>query len=325
MVRATAEYGCVRFRMSHVPVLLARSLDALHPAPGEVYADGTAGLGGHAAAVAGRMKTGTVVLGDLDAGNLGRAAAAVEAAFASAPEHPRSRILSFHTNFAELPRRIEEAGLRADMFLADLGFASVHVDDPARGFSFMRDGPLDMRMDTTRPLTAADLVASLPEKELARIIADYGEDRAAGRIARKLVQARAGGPIRTTAQLAGVVRAAVGGGGGPIDPATRTFQALRIAVNDELGSLAALLAAVEADARRILSGGAGRWLAAGARVAFITFHSLEDRPVKRVFASLIAAGATDITDGPAAASESEVRENPRARSAKLRVIRLTPY
>jgi len=174
-------------------------------------------------------------------------------------------------------------------------------------------------------VTAADLVASLPERELARIITEYGEDRAAARIARKLVQERERGPIRTTARLADVVRSAAGvrsRGSVGIDPATRTFQALRIAVNDELGSLAALLAALEADAGRMLRGGEGEFLARGARVAFITFHSLEDRPVKRLFAELIGLGAADLTGGALMADDDEMTHNPRARSAKLRAVRI---
>lgn len=208
------------------------------------------------------------------------------------------------------------------MVLADLGFSSNQVETAGRGFSFQRDGPLDMRLDPTSPVTAADLVASTPERELARLIREFGDEPAAGKIARKLVDSRRSGPISTTGQLAELIRSVVGRRPGSIDPATKTFQALRIAVNDELGSLSSLLAAVERGARVAASGGAG-WLNQGARVAIISFHSLEDRLVKQGFASLVAAGAAlALTRRPMEGSESEVAENPRARSAKLRGIQV---
>src|SRR5262245_57553081 len=295
--------------------MLRDVVELFSPRPGDVYADCTAGLGGHAAEVAQRLSPGgTVVLNDVDEGNLRDAANRVREAA------PDVRIVPIRGNFALLPRRMEEQGLRANLVLADLGFSSNQVDDPSRGLSFGKDGPLDMRLDRSLPATAAELIASLPEAELERIIADFGEERQARRVARKLVQARAAGPISTTAQLAALVRAAVGPAGAGIDPATRTFQALRIAVNDELGSLEALLAAVRRDAEAVAAGGSGAWLAGGARVGVISFHSLEDRPVKQVFRDVVRLGGRDVSNGPALAGGSEVAANPRARSAKLRVV-----
>lgn len=307
----------------HVPVLLREVLAVLAPAPGEVFVDCTAGLGGHAAAVAPHLAPGgTVILNDLDPANLARAQAAVADALAHVPSPPR--VVALRGNFADLPHRLADLRLQADMLLADLGFASCHVDDPARGFSFQHDGPLDMRLDPDAPLTAAHLVASLTEAELAQLIRDFGDEPAARRIARKLVAARESTPISTTGRLAEAVRSAVGGRRGGIDPATRTFQALRIAVNDELGSLAALLHALRRSAPP--SGAPARdrqWLRPGARVAFICFHSLEDRAVKHTFRELEqAAGAAALTPGPLTPSTDEIARNPRARSARLRAVRL---
>lgn len=177
-----------------------------------------------------------------------------------------------------------------------------------------------MRLDPSAPVTAAELVATLPERELARIISDYGEERNARRVAGVLVRARAQGPIATTTRLAELVRSAVPRTPGGIDPATRTFQALRIAVNDELGVLEALLAAVERAASG--KGQGGDWLRPGARIGLISFHSLEDRCVKRSFRACQAAGAIDLSGGVVAADGAEYANNPRSRSAKLRVIRL---
>ncbi len=297
----------------HIPVLLEEILDRLDPKPGETYADCTAGLGGHAVAVGARLAPGgRIVLNDADAGNLEQAADRV------ATEAPGVEIQPIHGNFASLPRRLVAKGQQADMVLADLGFASNQMDDPERGFAFSRDGPLDMRLDPAGLTTAADLVATLPEDELVRILREYGEEKAARPIARKIIAARQEGPIATTAQLAAMVRRVVRTGGG-IDPATRTFQALRIAVNDELGSLEGLLAAVQRGARMHGEG----WLAAGARVAIVSFHSLEDRMVKRAFGALVRDGlAEPIGRQPTTAGEDEVSVNPRSRSAKLRAIRL---
>ncbi|MBX3403720.1 MAG: 16S rRNA (cytosine(1402)-N(4))-methyltransferase RsmH [Phycisphaeraceae bacterium] len=308
----------------HVPVLLAEVLAALDPQPGQAVLDCTAGLGGHARAMAQRIgPSGTLVLMDLDPTNLACADATVRS------DGLAPRIVAMNAPFSAAPRLLADRGIVADCVLADLGWSSNQIADSARGFSFQRAGPLDMRLDPAAPVTAAELVATLPEGELAQIIRDYGEDPAAGRIARAIVRARAAGPIATTDQLARVVHEVMPrrhGPGGGIDPATRTFQALRIAVNDELGHLDALLAAV----RRAATSISDTWLRAatadrpGARVAIIAFHSLEDRPVKQAFAALAADGvAATRTRGAVQASEAEVQANPRARSARLRAVELT--
>lgn len=301
----------------HVPVLVAETISLLAPGAGQTYVDATAGLGGHAAAIAPCLgPTGTIVLNDADAQNLPLAEQAVRRA---CPDPPR--IITVHGNYAELPAWLMARGLAADMVLADLGFASHQVEEAGRGFSFARSGPLDMRYDRSRGPTAAMLVASLPERELARVIADFGEERHARRIARKLVEVRRRTPILTTDQLAAIVRSAVGKSARRgFDPATRTFQALRIAVNDELGSLAALLEQIIQAAEQ-LAGGRSSWLRPGARVAFIAFHSLEDRPIKRTMLALARRGlARRLTRKPVRPSEAERRDNPRARSARLRAI-----
>jgi 16S rRNA (cytosine1402-N4)-methyltransferase len=231
-------------------------------------------------------------------------------------------VTQIHGNFADLPWALPERGVAADMVLADLGFASSQVDDAERGLSFMRDGPLDMRLDPSKGLTAADLVNRAPESELARTIAELGEEKQAAKIARKIVQARQETPIQSTSQLAEVVKAAV-----PwnpehvrIHPATRTFQALRIAVNDELGSLDAFLAGLDAAIRGQQSGQS--WLAKGARIAIISFHSLEDRRVKEAFAGFVKSGLAMDEHGLIRATEAEQSANPRSRSAKMRVVTL---
>jgi 16S rRNA (cytosine1402-N4)-methyltransferase len=206
------------------------------------------------------------------------------------------------------------------------------MEDAARGFSFMRDGPLDMRLDPAGPTTAADLVNTLPEQELAEILRDMGEEPSWRAIARKLVEERKSSPITTTGRLASTVRSVASQRGGPprIDPATRTFQALRIVVNDELGSLRSLLEAVLRAAAILgrtdsVASSTSRplWLAPAARVGVISFHSLEDRLVKQEFGELHKRGAgRELTRKPVEASEEEVSGNPRSRSAKLRVVEI---
>ncbi|MFZ4574455.1 MAG: 16S rRNA (cytosine(1402)-N(4))-methyltransferase RsmH [Phycisphaerales bacterium] len=297
----------------HVPVMPVEVAERLALRPGETFLDCTAGLGGHAADAAAAVgASGRVILNDVDPGNLESASARITAL--GVP------VTTLRGNFADIGFRMSEANLAADAVLADLGFSSNQMEDPERGLSFMRDGPLDMRLDPTLPSTAADLVNSLSESDLAAMIEEFGEDYSARRIARKLVQVRAGGPILTTSRLAEAVRSAVpgqrGGGKSMIDPATKTFQALRIAVNDELGCLGAMLKAIESRAGR-----AG-WLKPGARVVFIAFHSLEDRLVKRSFAELVKArGASEVGDQGAGPTDDEVARNPRSRSAKIRAIR----
>lgn len=294
----------------HVPVLPAEVLELLAPEPGQTMLDCTAGLGGHAAAVAERLgDTGTVVLNDLDPANLARATARLE--------QTGVRVIAVRGPFDDAPAELERRGIRADMVLADLGFASTQVDDPRRGLSFQNEGPLDMRLDPEHGATAADLVADLAESDLADVIYRYGEERLSRRIARRIVEARTTEPIETTTQLAAIVRRAVPrpkSGRHRIDPATRTFQALRIAVNDEIGCLERLLAAMRPGAA---------WLAGGARLGVIAFHSLEDRPVKQAFRQLADDGhAERLTRKPIVAGDLEREANPRARSAKLRGIRL---
>ncbi|MGQ0628440.1 MAG: 16S rRNA (cytosine(1402)-N(4))-methyltransferase RsmH [Phycisphaerales bacterium] len=301
---------------AHIPVLLAETVAALGPRRGEVLVDCTAGLGGHTASLASALgPEGTIVLADLDAGNLAFATDRIRSLMDA------SRVIAHHGSFTELPRVLRASGLMANMVLADLGFSSSQVDDEARGLSFMRDGPLDMRLDRSRGPTAAEIIASTNEAELARIIEEYGEERMARRVAAAIVRARQTSPLRTSQQLAEVVRSVVPRSFGPsgargIDPATRTFQALRIATNDELGHLQGLLDEVQNPL-------GGPWLAPGARVAIISFHSLEDRPVKRVFAEMVGSGrAVGITPGAVTAGDAETARNARARSAKLRAIAL---
>lgn len=306
---------------AHIPVLHHAVLDLLAPRPGETLIDCTAGLGGHAASIAERLGSdGRVVLFDLDPGNLARAEDRVRRALR--PDESKSaRVDAVRANFAQAASWAAQHGVRADMVLADLGFASPQVDDPERGLSFKRPGPLDMRLDPEGPVTAGELVNTLDERELADLIFRYGEERHARRVAAKLVAERRESPISSTDRLASIVRSVVPRAPGSIDGATRTFQALRIATNDEIGSLEALLGSIERWSGRTDEGGC--WLNPGARVAVISFHSLEDRPVKQAFAGIVAEGrARAVTRKPVVPEDDEQRRNPRSRSAKLRVIRL---
>lgn len=299
----------------HVPVLLEETLSHLTPEPGSVVIDLTAGRGGHAEALAQHLDdSGTIVLCDLDHGNLEQATRRVEAATSAT-------VLPIQGSFARIPRELTDRGLAAARVLGDLGFSSTQMDDPERGFSIMNDGPLDMRFCTREGRTAASLLASMSEAELTDIIRRYGEDPYARSIARFLVRRRAEEPILTTADLARCVRQAYGhrAHSSRLHPATRTFQALRIAVNDELGALDGLLGQVETGAVAVHEARPS-WLEASARVGFITFHSLEDRLVKQTFVQLERRGlARRMVRKPIVASASEVADNPRARSAKLRV------
>ncbi|MFG0315492.1 MAG: 16S rRNA (cytosine(1402)-N(4))-methyltransferase RsmH [Phycisphaerales bacterium] len=307
--------------LTHIPVLPSAVIELLDPQPGQVYVDCTAGLGGHACMVAEHLgPEGTIVLNDMDQGNLDRAKKSVASALC--PGDPGSaRVHAIRGNFSGLPRALGELGLQADMVLADLGFASTQVDDPQRGLSFRFSGPLDMRLDPSMPITAEELVNTLPERELAQIIFRYGEDKSARRIASKLVAAREVEPITTTDRLAEIVRSAIPGPRGSIHPATKTFQALRIAVNDELGSLDALLRSIGIALKKN-RGGNPSWIAPGARVGIIAFHSLEDRPVKRAIGEWTGSDwGEPITRKPIEAADAEIASNPRARSAKLRGIR----
>tara|TARA_R110002073_G_scaffold104622_5_gene236736 strand:- start:55301 stop:56266 length:966 start_codon:yes stop_codon:yes gene_type:complete len=310
---------------SHIPVLADEVVEYLQPQLGQVFVDCTAGLGGHACLIAPAIgPSGTIVLNDMDAGNLARAEES--ARIAMSPDDPKSaNVVAIQGNFAQLPQELVKRGIQADMVLADLGFASTQVDDPERGLSFRHSGPLDMRLDQSSPIDAKELVNTLPEKEIGDLIKQFGEEKHGRRIARKIVEARALAPIETTDQLADLIRSAVPyskGPRSPIHPATRTFQALRIAVNDELGSLGLLLRSIGFGAKKVQSGDTG-WLSPGARIAIIAFHSLEDRPVKQSFARLGDDGLVElITRKPVGASEQEIGMNPRSRSAKMRVCRV---
>ena len=286
----------------HVPVLTAEVLRQLRPEPGGVFVDCTVGLGGHTRALLEAGATRVIGL-DRDEEALAQARATLSA-FAD-------RVDLVHADYRTLEDVLDRRGVdRVDGALADLGVSSMQFDEPGRGFSFQRDEPLDMRMDRTSATTAASLIAVSTEQELADTIYAYGEERFSRRIARALVAARREAPIDTTGRLAAIVRRAVPTRGYQrIDPATRTFQALRIWVNRELDGLDRFL---EAAVRR---------LRVGARLVVITFHSLEDRIVKHTLRAL-AHGQTAVvkvlTKKPLVADEDEVQRNPRARSAKLR-------
>jgi 16S rRNA (cytosine1402-N4)-methyltransferase len=292
----------------HRPVMPREAVELLAPAPGKVIVDATVGMGGHSLAMLpALMPTGQLMAMDCDADAIERARARL-AEFA-----PHVQFL--HANFRQLRETLEELGVSGvHGVLADVGISSLHVETPERGFSFLRDGPLDMRMDQRSSVTAASLINRMPEPDLVHVIQTYGEERFARRIARKIVQTRRAQPIRTTTQLARLITEAVPGrGGGRLHPATRTFQALRIAVNDELGALEALLAALP------------DVLLPGGRAVLISFHSLEDRLVKRSFQQAAREGVYRLlTKKPLVPSEEEARDNPRARSAKLRAVERLP-
>ncbi len=292
----------------HVPVLPAEVLAYLSPQAGEVMLDCTLGRGGHAALIAPQLgATGRYLGLDVDPANI---AFATQRLAQIAPDCPRHIVKA---NFATARSVLDDLGIdRVDLLLADLGFASNQMDDPARGFSFSTEAPLDMRLDPDLPDSAADLVNRLPERELADLIYRYGEERLSRRIARNIVEARRQTPIDNTSALATLVRRAYGprGRSQRIDPATRTFMALRIAVNAELQALETLLATIP------------RLLKVGGRAAIISFHSLEDRMVKQAFVGWHQGGeARRLTKKPVIAGDEELRINPRARSAKMRAIR----
>jgi len=234
-------------------------------------------------------------------------------------------VSGFLGNFADFPRKLVEQSIQVDGLLLDLGFASTQMDDGERGFSFMNDGPLDMRYDRTAGVSAAEYLASVPEDELTSIFREYGEEQQARRIARKLVEYREKSPISLTSELASIVAGAVVGRAahGRIHPATKVFQALRIAVNDELASLRSVLESIGRSCAASKRGTGKTWLRSGSRIAVISFHSLEDRPVKQAFSELVGRGLAErITRKPLAATEEEVAANPRSRSAKIRAIRV---
>ncbi len=280
----------------HVSVLAGESIDALAIRPDGTYVDATYGAGGHSALILERL------------GPAGRLVALDADPSAGARALPDPRLTLLHRNFGELAAALDELGIPAvDGVLFDLGVSSMQFDEGERGFSFRAAAPLDMRLDPSAGESAADFLATRDEKTIADTIYEFGEERGSRRIARAIVALRnAGTPVRDTLDLANVVARAVGRPGHQkIHPATRTFQALRIAVNDELGAL-----------RRGLDAALAR-TTIGGRVAAISFHSLEDRIVKHTFREDPRARA--VTRKPLVPSDDEIAANPRARSAKLRV------
>jgi 16S rRNA (cytosine1402-N4)-methyltransferase len=284
----------------HDPVMVSEVLSHLEPARGGLFVDCTVGLGGHARAL-------------LDAGasrviGLDRDAAALAIARETLAAYGNRAELA-HGDFRSLPAVLDSRAIgRVAGVLADLGVSSLQLDAPDRGFSFRRDEALDMRMDASSGSTAAEAIAAADERTLANVIYEFGEERHARRVARAIVAARAEAPIESTGRLAEVVRCAIPRKGySRIDPATRTFQAIRIWVNRELEGLDAFI------------GQAVERLEPGGRIAVITFHSLEDRIVKHTLRALQVAGRLTIrTRRPEVPTEAEVERNPRARSAKLR-------
>jgi 16S rRNA (cytosine1402-N4)-methyltransferase len=292
---------------AHVPVMSAEVIEWLAPARGGVFVDCTVGLGGHTAAL---LRAGAERVVGLD-----RDREALEAASGALADWG-GRVELVHADFRSLGSLLDARGLASvDGVLADLGVSSLQLEGEGRGFSFQRDERLDMRMDRSQGHTAADLLAGADEMTLADIIFTRGEERHSRRIARAIVAARARKAVTTTGELARIVRGAVRRGGRwRVDPATRTFQALRIEVNRELEGLEGFLAE------------AAKRLARDGRFVVIAFHSLEDRIVKREFRRLAGEPTLSlrvVTPKPVRPSDTEVRRNPRARSAKLRVVQRT--
>jgi len=291
----------------HEPVLLREVLELLDPQPGSTVVDCTLGRGGHAREIANRLgKHGLLIGLDVDPRNL---------------EFAQSRLRDvscevrlFHANFAELPDVLAEVGRKSvDVILADLGISTNQLFDEQYGLSFARPGPLDMRLDPRIEESAADVVNRLSETDLADVLYKLAQERWSRRIARKIVESRRLSPIKDTERLAELVRSAAasrrGGGsrGEKIDPATRTFLALRMKVNREMENLAALLES------------GPRALRAGGRIAVISFQSMEDRAVKQAFRSAEQAGLLKlVTTKPIGPTDEEIAANPRSRSAKLR-------
>jgi 16S rRNA (cytosine1402-N4)-methyltransferase len=292
--------------MEHVPVLTREVLQYLKPEGGGIFVDCTVGLGGHSRALLEAGATRIIGL-DRDLSALARARIALAAW--------GDRVELIHADYRSIDRVLDDRQApRIDGALADLGVSSSQLDDPGRGMSFQRQGTLDMRMDQSTGDTAANLIARSTERELADVIHAFGEERFSRRIARAIVTARQEAPVDTTTRLAAIIRRAVPGRGyARIDPATRTFQALRIWVNRELEGLDRFLEMV------------ARHLRAGARLVVISFHSLEDRIVKQTLRALEQTDATMrvLTRKPVVADDDEVKRNPRARSAKLRAAERT--
>ena len=302
----------------HAPVMLQEVIACLQPRDGAIYVDGTFGAGGY---TRGLLEAAACDVWAIDRDP--------DALTSGEPlvENAKGRLRLRQGRFGDMDRLLAADGVRqVDGIALDLGVSSMQLDQPQRGFSFRADGPLDMRMERDGP-TAADLVNELDEEELANILFRYGEERRSRRVARAIVAARSDQPIRTTGQLADIVRRALGPSHDGIDPATRTFQALRIVVNDELGELQRGLGAAE------------RLLAPGGRVAVVSFHSLEDRLVKDYLRARSDAAPrasrhlpTEVRGEPRfrllhrralRPSDEEIAANPRARSARLRAAERT--
>lgn len=292
----------------HQPVMAAEVTALLSERRPLRIVDATLGTGGHAALLLDAAPAGACLLGlDRDAQALGLAAIRLE----QFGQH----VILRHANFSAISQLVREAGFSGvDGLIADLGMSSFALDDPSRGFSFMREGPLDMRMDSGAGLRAYDLVNEETETDLARIIYEYGEERGSRRIARAIVEARRRRRIETTGELRALVERAIGHRrAGGVHPATRTFQALRIAVNDELGSL-----------RGLLEQGP-QCLAPGGRMVVIAYHSLEDRLVKVRMRELAAEGDYSLVTRKAMRpGPEETGRNPRSRSARLRCLQRNP-
>ena len=290
-------------RPQHVPVLLEEVLEYLNVRPGGVIVDATLGLGGHSAEIAKRLGAkGRLICFDRDPEAMELGKGRLEEVRADLGD-AMPQMTFVPKAFSEASEVIEPGSL--DGLLADFGVSSLQLDEARRGFSFRADGPLDMRMDTRSGETAEQVVNQEDEDELANLIYEFGEERRSRRIARAIVRAR---PITTTAELARIVSAAAPSmKGDKIHPATRTFQALRIRVNNELGEIQSLLKS------------AGSLLKPGGRVVLISFHSLEDRLVKDVFREAGRSKEFEVlTKKPVVASEQEEMRNPRSRSAKMR-------
>ena len=302
----------------HKSVLLHECIENLNIKPDGIYVDGTLGLGGHSMEIAKRLTTGRLIAIDQDETAIERSKARL------APW--AERITFVHGNFRSLGKILDDLGIdRVNGMLFDLGVSSPQLDEAERGFSYMADAPLDMRMDQSAPVTAWTVVNTWPERELVRILRDYGEERYANRIAGNIVRAREKKPVETTLELVDIIKSAMPGAAlrEKQHPAKRSFQAIRIAVNDELGELPPMLDAAEKN------------LKSGGRLAVITFHSLEDRIVKKKLQELAQGCICPpefpvcvcgrkpkvklITRKPIVSNEEELAENPRARSAKLRV------
>ncbi len=289
-----------------MPVLLDEVLRNLVRDPGGLYVDATLGLGGHSEAILTRLQGGRLLGIDLDPETLSLASNRLKSSDTTA-------FRAVSGNFRTLGQILErERFFPLNGVLFDLGISSLHFDKPSRGFSFSKEGPLDMRLSPENPLTAEAIVNRWPEEQLTMLFKEFGEEPAAQRIARAIVAARARKPILTTVNLASVIETVVPRTGG-IHPATRTFMALRIAVNAELENLTRGLEGVLPFLRQ------------GGRIAVISFHSLEDRIVKHLFASFVSQGVCRLLprhhgNAPLRPSDREVKENPRSRSAKLRIV-----